>query len=183
MKGRAARDRRKREREFEECTFHPSFNPGGGTGGGSNGGGSGQDSRSSSAGPRLRSSISRGRGSGSIAGSAAFVARSAALQEAREKRLSKLRLEKTHLELQEATFQPIIGAAGRARRISSVTGGASAAVAVAAAAAAASIGGAFSGESADMATAQMKTAPSTAAEKKESVGFKVFFPFFFGEKG
>lgn len=49
----------------------------------------------------------------SPAASAAFAARNSAFQEARNKRLKKLREEQKQLEIQEATSQPVIGVNGR----------------------------------------------------------------------
>lgn len=117
VRSREARERRRLELEDEQCTFVPSL-----------AGISGSSKiarRSSSADPRTRASASRGGGGGSgglaaaagtppvgMSGSPAFEARSKAFQDAREQRLTKLREEKMKRELQEATFQPVIGFGG-----------------------------------------------------------------------
>lgn len=168
VKSKALREQRRRELEAEQCTFRPSLS-----------GGGGGSRRSSSVDPRVRarasrpspmapplwSSSRRESGVGSAAATA-FAAREAAFQESKEQRLEALRKEMEKLELQEATFRPVIGAEGRrASGGAGVGGGISNGGSWRAPDA---VGGAPSGAS------QTKQVPARAAlERKDSVGFKV----------
>lgn len=173
MRSKALREQRRRELEAEECTFRPSL--GGDSAAGSAAGG-GRGRRSSSADTRARgraasltSSSSRRESGVGPAAATAFAAREAAFQESKQQRLEALRKEKEALELQEATFQPVIGAAAAEGRRASGAG----------------VGGSGSNDGSsrgldvaggDLSSAsQAKAAPAAAAalERKDSVGFKV----------
>lgn len=91
----------------------------------------------------------------------AFAAREAAFQDAKKQRLEALRKEKEQLELQEATFQPVIGA--EARRASGRGGG--------------SVGGSSRGTDAVAGgltgASETKVATTVTGEGQSSVEFKV----------
>lgn len=111
VQSREDRERRRIEMEEEQCTFRPSIGFSSSAGSdaessGSAGSGSRRPRRSASADARLRSRSSQGVGASE---GASFQARTRAFQEAREKRLNKLREEKQRQELSEATFHPSIG--------------------------------------------------------------------------
>lgn len=167
MRSKELREQQRLELESEECTFRPSF-------GGGGGGGSGRSRRSSSADSRTRgrrasrassttSSAAAARRESAGVGPAAaeaFAAREAAFQVSKQQRLEALRKEKEALELQEATFQPVIGAEGR--RASAAGGGGS------------SNGGGASSTAPGVAGGGLSSASQAkAAERKDSVGFKV----------
>lgn len=99
-----------------------------------------------------------------LAAAKAFAAREAAFQESKEQRLGALRKEKERLELQEATFQPVIGAEGR-RASGAGGGGANGGSSKGSAGA---VGGVPSSSSQTKAPQ-----PRVALERKGSVGFKV----------
>ena len=107
IKNRAAREQRRRDLEAEQCTFHPSLGS--------------SKARRAAVDPRLFATSSRSLSSNHIAAPDAFAVRSAALQEAREERLEKMRKENIKLELKEATFQPVTG---NTRRVKSGGGSA-----------------------------------------------------------
>lgn len=112
VQSREDRERRRAQIEAEQCTFRPSIGGSAASSAGSDGGsvGSRRSRRSSSADPRTRSNAAHGgEDSGRQESQASFEARSRAFQEAREKRLNRLREEKSRQELSEATFHPTIG--------------------------------------------------------------------------
>lgn len=174
MKNKALREQRRLELEAEHCTFRPSLGGGGigaaGTGDGSDGGGGG-GRRSSSVGPRPRARSSARqrasrRASGGVgpAAATAFAAREAAFQDTKRQRLEALRKEKEQLELQEATFQPVICA--EARRASGRDGG--------------SVGGSSRGTDAVARSvtgaSETKVTTPVTVERQSSVEFKVCLP-------
>ncbi|CAM9094368.1 unnamed protein product [Pylaiella littoralis] len=164
VKSKELREHRRLQLEAEECTFRPSLGYGGR--------GSSSSRRSSSVDPRARARLSRPATAAAAAAApsrrvssgvgeaaaAAFAAREAAFQESKEQRLETLRKEKKRLELQEATFQPVIGAEGR--RASRGGGG----------------GGCLddgrNSRSTDAATREDLISVALPLERKESVGFK-----------